>query len=41
MPASKTRPKAPVTAVDVAHRAGVSIATVSRVLQQSVHGQPR
>ncbi len=36
MPASKTRPRSPVTAVDVAKRAGVSIATVSRVLQQSV-----
>src|SRR5436190_23097035 len=37
MPASKTRPKAPVTAVDVARQAGVSIATVSRVLRQSVN----
>src|SRR6187401_2615191 len=37
MPASKTRPKAPVTAVDVASRAGVSIATVSRVLHGSTH----
>jgi DNA-binding LacI/PurR family transcriptional regulator len=37
MPASKTRPKAPVTAVDVARRAGVSIATVSRVLHQTVN----
>jgi LacI family transcriptional regulator len=36
MPASKTRPKAHVTAVDVARRAGVSIATVSRVLHQTV-----
>ena len=37
MPASKTRPKAPVTAVDVARRAGVSIATVSRVLHRTVN----
>jgi LacI family transcriptional regulator len=36
MPASKTRPKSAVTAVDVAGRAGVSIATVSRVLRASV-----
>lgn len=36
MPASKNRPKAPVTAADVARRAGVSIATVSRVLNRSV-----
>ena len=36
MPASKTRPKSPVTASDVAKRAGVSIATVSRVLQGTV-----
>jgi DNA-binding LacI/PurR family transcriptional regulator len=36
MPASKTRPRSPVTAVDVAQRAGVSVATVSRVLRQSV-----
>jgi DNA-binding LacI/PurR family transcriptional regulator len=36
MPASKTRPRSPVTAVDVAKRAGVSIATVSRVLRRSV-----
>ncbi len=36
MPASKQRPKGPVTAADVARRAGVSIATVSRVLNQSV-----
>src|SRR5437763_7390097 len=35
MPASKSRPKSPVTAVHVAQRAGVSIATVSRVLHQS------
>src|SRR5688500_8695523 len=34
MPASKTRPKAHVTAVDVARHAGVSIASVSRVLNQ-------
>jgi DNA-binding LacI/PurR family transcriptional regulator len=32
MPASKTRPKTAITAVDVARRAEVSIATVSRVL---------
>src|SRR4029453_3898123 len=37
MPVSKTRPKSPVTAVDVARRAGVSIATVSRVLHRSVN----
>jgi LacI family transcriptional regulator len=36
MPASKTRPRSPVTSVDVARQAGVSIATVSRVLRQSV-----
>ncbi|HMA35539.1 MAG TPA: LacI family DNA-binding transcriptional regulator [Chloroflexia bacterium] len=36
MPASKTRPKSAVTAVEVARRAGVSIATVSRVLHQTV-----
>jgi len=36
MPASKARPRSAVTALDVARRAGVSIATVSRVLQQSV-----
>lgn len=36
MPVSKNRPKAPVTAADVARRAGVSIATVSRVLNRSV-----
>ena len=36
MPASKNGPKSPVTAVDVARRAGVSIATVSRVLHQTV-----
>lgn len=35
MPASKKRPKSTMTAVDVAKRAGVSIATVSRVLHQS------
>jgi LacI family transcriptional regulator len=37
MPVSKTRPKSAVTAVDVARRAGVSIATVSRVLHSSVN----
>jgi LacI family transcriptional regulator len=37
MPVSKTRPKSAVTAVDVARRAGVSIATVSRVLHRSVN----
>jgi DNA-binding LacI/PurR family transcriptional regulator len=37
MPVSKTRPKSPVTAVDVARRAGVSVATVSRVLHRSVN----
>lgn len=36
MPASKTRPKSSVTAADVARHAGVSIATVSRVLNQTV-----
>jgi DNA-binding LacI/PurR family transcriptional regulator len=36
MPVSKSRPKAAVTAADVAQRAGVSIATVSRVLNRSV-----
>jgi LacI family transcriptional regulator len=40
MPVSKTRPKTSVTAVDVARRAGVSIATVSRVLHQSVNVSP-
>src|SRR5436190_13142300 len=40
MPVSKTRPKSPVTAVDVARRAGVSIATVSRVLHESVNVSP-
>src|SRR5689334_3496666 len=35
MPVSKTRPKSGVTAVDVAKRAGVSAATVSRALQQT------
>lgn len=37
MPVSKTRPKSAVTAVDVATRAGVSIATVSRVLNGTVN----
>lgn len=37
MPASKTRPKSPVTAADVARHAGVSTATVSRVLNRSVN----
>jgi LacI family transcriptional regulator len=37
MPVSKTRPKSAVTAVDVARRAGVSIATVSRVMHQTVN----
>ena len=35
MPASKTRPKAHVTAVDVARHGGVSIGTVSRVLNRA------
>src|SRR5689334_14754890 len=37
MPVSKTRPKSAVTAVDVARRAGVSIATVSRVMHRTVN----
>ena len=37
MPVSKARPKSPVTAVDVAGRAGVSVATVSRVLHGTVN----
>src|SRR5436305_13077406 len=37
MPVSRLRPKSPVTAVDVARRAGVSIATVSRVLHRTVN----
>src|SRR5437763_17089195 len=35
MPVFKTRPKSAVTAVDVARRAGVSIATVSRVMHRT------
>lgn len=37
MPVSKTRPKSAVTAVEVARHAGVSIATVSRVLHGTVN----
>jgi LacI family transcriptional regulator len=37
MPVSRLRPKSSVTAVDVARRAGVSIATVSRVLHRTVN----
>ncbi|MEO8286108.1 MAG: LacI family DNA-binding transcriptional regulator [Chloroflexota bacterium] len=37
MPVSKMRPKSAVTAVDVARRAGVSIATVSRVMHRTVN----
>src|SRR3954454_24176649 len=37
MPVSKLRPKSAVTAVDVARRAGVSIATVSRVLGRTAN----